>query len=448
MGRDPRLRPIVARYKPPEGLTPAEVGTLVDDSADMADVTATIVDLAVRGVLRIEENKLGDGYTFVLLKRPDEWTGLKPHEEALLNGLFGDFTSLSVSTAELENISTCTCPPSRVTSTTRCVDRGYYRIRPDRVRFGASRAGLTIGVLTAFGGSWLSGVFGMAPLPFIISGIATAIIIIVFGRILPARTPRGARALEEVLGFEEFHEPRRRRSLRTERSRRPRCSRRSCPSRWRCGSTSAGRPAFASVYLQAAELVQQRRIQLRPLRFQRPSQRHVEFGRIDARLLAPQLRQLGRLRLQRRQLGRWWVAAVAVAASRAWRRGVRAGRPQVRRGRHGRDGRGGMATIRKPQMNSRLFDGGAATYVGAGVGALVGLGNRRAGVRDHRGDPVERTIRPTTSHPNQTALSGRLGDDGPRSSPARDHLDDADRHVGNGGRRSMKTPGCVRGRPP
>ena len=204
IGRDPRLRPIVARYKPPEGLTPAEVGTLVDDSADMADVTATIVDLAVRGVLRIEENKLGDGYTFWLLKRPDEWTGLKPHEEALLNGLFGDFTSPSVSTADLENHFYVHLPAIQGHLYDSLVDRGYYRIRPDRVRFGASRAGLTVGVLTAFGGSWLSGVFGMAPLPFIISGIATAIIIIVFGRILPARTPRGARALEEVLGFEDF----------------------------------------------------------------------------------------------------------------------------------------------------------------------------------------------------------------------------------------------------
>jgi uncharacterized protein (TIGR04222 family) len=205
IGRDPRLRPIVARYKPPEGLTPAEVGTLVDDSADMADVTATIVDLAVRGVLRIEENKLGGGYTFVLLKRPDEWTGLKPHEEALLKGLFGDFTSPSVATSELENHFYVHLPAIQGHLYDSLLDRGYYRIRPDRVRYRAYRTGLTVGVLAAFfGGGWLAGVFGMAPAAFIISGIATAVIVIVFGHILPARTPRGARALEEVLGFEDF----------------------------------------------------------------------------------------------------------------------------------------------------------------------------------------------------------------------------------------------------
>src|SRR2546422_5306543 len=56
-GRDPRLRPIVPQYAPPDGLTPGEAGTLVDNSADMRDITATIVDLAVRGYILIEEKE-------------------------------------------------------------------------------------------------------------------------------------------------------------------------------------------------------------------------------------------------------------------------------------------------------------------------------------------------------------------------------------------------------
>ncbi len=39
-GRDPRLRPIAAQYEPPDKLTPSEVGTLVDNSADMRDITS------------------------------------------------------------------------------------------------------------------------------------------------------------------------------------------------------------------------------------------------------------------------------------------------------------------------------------------------------------------------------------------------------------------------
>ena len=55
-GRDPdKNRPIAVRYEPPEGITPAEAGTLYDERADMIDLTSTVVDLAVRGYLKIEE---------------------------------------------------------------------------------------------------------------------------------------------------------------------------------------------------------------------------------------------------------------------------------------------------------------------------------------------------------------------------------------------------------
>jgi hypothetical protein len=68
-GRDPRRRPIAPRYEPPDGLTPAEVGTLVDHRVDVRDITATLVDLAVRGFIVIEEEKR-DG----LLWSSRDWT--------------------------------------------------------------------------------------------------------------------------------------------------------------------------------------------------------------------------------------------------------------------------------------------------------------------------------------------------------------------------------------
>src|SRR6266851_5254983 len=95
-GRDPRLRPIAAQYEPPDQLTPGEAGTLVDNSADMRDITASIVDLAVRGYILIEEKKkdhlLGlihdKDYVFHLRKPRTEWSSLKPHEQELLGGIF------------------------------------------------------------------------------------------------------------------------------------------------------------------------------------------------------------------------------------------------------------------------------------------------------------------------------------------------------------------------
>jgi Predicted membrane protein (DUF2207) N-terminal domain len=42
-------------FAPPEGLHPGQIGTLIDERANTLDVTATIIDLAVRGFLTIQE---------------------------------------------------------------------------------------------------------------------------------------------------------------------------------------------------------------------------------------------------------------------------------------------------------------------------------------------------------------------------------------------------------
>jgi hypothetical protein len=53
-GRDPAGgAALPVRYEPPDGLSPAEVGTVLDERVDLVDVTATLLDLAVRGYLRI-----------------------------------------------------------------------------------------------------------------------------------------------------------------------------------------------------------------------------------------------------------------------------------------------------------------------------------------------------------------------------------------------------------
>ncbi len=53
-GRDPDSGVSVApMYEPPAGISPAEAGTLLDDSIHPRDITSTIVDLAVRGFIHV-----------------------------------------------------------------------------------------------------------------------------------------------------------------------------------------------------------------------------------------------------------------------------------------------------------------------------------------------------------------------------------------------------------
>lgn len=214
-GRDPRLRPITAQYAPPEGLTPAELGTLVDNSPDMRDITASLVDLAVRGYLRIEEKQeeklLGlytdKDYVFRLRKPQNEWTDLKPHERELLDSLFSVGTSASlpsVQLSQLENKFYKDLPGIRDAIFAQLLARGYYGSRPDRVkRHYVIAGGVAIG-LSIWGGGAVSAALGLAPLTSILSGLLTGAIIVGFGWFMPKRTLAGARALEGVLGFEDF----------------------------------------------------------------------------------------------------------------------------------------------------------------------------------------------------------------------------------------------------
>src|SRR5690242_21434146 len=57
--RPPRstLFPYTTLFRSPAGLSPGEAGALVDDQAGIRDVTATLVDLAVRGFITIEEKE-------------------------------------------------------------------------------------------------------------------------------------------------------------------------------------------------------------------------------------------------------------------------------------------------------------------------------------------------------------------------------------------------------
>jgi uncharacterized membrane protein YgcG len=212
-GRDPRLRPIAAQYEPPDQLSPGEVGTLIDNSVDMRDITASIVDLAVRGFIVIEQQTkdhlLGlthsKEYLFHLKKGRPEWSNLKAHEQQLLDGFFaagnaGDTVSL----ADLHNSFYKSIPGIKNQIFASLVGKGYYAKRPDSVRSNYIAFGFIAGFMLIAGGNWLSKHSGMASLPFVIAGISTGIVICGFGWFMPARTQTGARALEGILGFEDF----------------------------------------------------------------------------------------------------------------------------------------------------------------------------------------------------------------------------------------------------
>ncbi len=211
-GRDPRVGPVVVQYAPPETMTPAEAGTLIDDDAGMRDITATIVDLAVRGYLVIEEKDThkmmgilsNKEYVFHLKKKPKEWTGLKSHELLLLAGIFSNGMLPDVELSTLQNRFYKNLPDIKSSIFDELMESGYFTHRPDYVRSAFVGGGFAIGVLLFFMGNALAQQTGIATTPFFIAAFISAAIIAGFGWYMPARTNRGAKALAGVLGFEDF----------------------------------------------------------------------------------------------------------------------------------------------------------------------------------------------------------------------------------------------------
>jgi uncharacterized membrane protein len=211
-GRDPRVGPVAVQYAPPEGMSPAEAGTLVDEAAAMRDITATIVDLAVRGYIVIEEKEKSGimgllhskEYVFHLKKGLREWPGLKAHEMALLAGIFSNGAETDVELSSLQNVFYKNLPGIKNNIFDELMQHGYFQHRPDYVRSGFVGGGVVAGALLVAAGISLSQKMGMAPAPFFVAAILSAGIIAGFGWFMPARTADGAKALAGVLGFEDF----------------------------------------------------------------------------------------------------------------------------------------------------------------------------------------------------------------------------------------------------
>jgi hypothetical protein len=208
VGRDPRLRPIAPRYQPPDGMTPAEAGTIIDDKADMRDVTATIVDLAVRGYLRIEETDAKRAaertFTFHSLRTAAEWQTLKAHERKLMDALFDEGRRTATETDDLENTFFVDLPAIRSELNATLVDGGHFRRHPNHVRAIWIGIGVAVGAIVGIGGIALAAALGQQPGAALVGGFATVAVMVGFAYFMPARTIAGTRALEELKGFEEF----------------------------------------------------------------------------------------------------------------------------------------------------------------------------------------------------------------------------------------------------
>ena len=209
-GRDPDAGMSVApMYEPPPGISPAEAGTLLDDSIHPRDITSTVVDLAVRGYIKIEETSekillfTHKDYIFHLLKPREQWAAdLAPHERVMLENVFasGDETRLS----SLKNRFYTAVPVIRQDIMSALKTKGIYLLDPESANGYSVVAG--IGILVPFAiVQYMGWANFFSSVPLLILCVAISVVIWwLFARVMTAKTVKGARTLVAVLGFQEF----------------------------------------------------------------------------------------------------------------------------------------------------------------------------------------------------------------------------------------------------
>jgi uncharacterized membrane protein YgcG len=205
VGRDVREREtIVPEYEPPDKLRPAQLGVIVDESADKKDVTATIVDLAVRGYLTIKEMESG------LFAKKDwrlEATGKPPkdlltYERVIWNGLFKGRDKVKVS--ELREHFVVSLRAAQEVLYTDSTKRKWFTARPDEVRRGY--AGLAVlAIVVGAGMAWLLGsTLGAGLVGMAVAGVG--VVALGVSQVMPAKTAAGAELLRRTLGFRQYME--------------------------------------------------------------------------------------------------------------------------------------------------------------------------------------------------------------------------------------------------
>lgn len=184
-GRDPKPAVGVANawFSPPQDkkgrdLVPGETGTLIDEQADLRDISATIVDLARRGYLTIIETEKN---TFSFEKRTDlpVKNSLLSFEQELLDGIFAAEHVVPVKGTDFSKVVQAVNKKLYE----QVVDDGFFPKNPEKQR--------TIYYILAI-------------LAFSTGNILLTIVAFVFGRSMPKKTLLGAQQTAIGLALKNF----------------------------------------------------------------------------------------------------------------------------------------------------------------------------------------------------------------------------------------------------
>ncbi|MCP4298947.1 MAG: DUF2207 domain-containing protein, partial [Gammaproteobacteria bacterium] len=193
-GKDPEEGVVVTRYEPPDGFSPASLRYIRQMYYDNKVMTAAVVNLAVKGYLKINHRD-GDHW---LIKRSSDVPRppLAAGEQELYDGLFKGGHKI-----ELDNENHGVLGKAR----------GAHRksLQQDyKQHYFKTNVALNIpAVLIVIGAMLIALNVGRGPTPLVIATIVLSFLTMGFFALIMTRpTTRGRKLLDEMLGFKDFLE--------------------------------------------------------------------------------------------------------------------------------------------------------------------------------------------------------------------------------------------------
>jgi len=206
-GRDPKTRDtIIPQYTAPKGLSPTEVGTIIDEKIDIKDITTVIIDFAVRGFLKIKEiseKKMmffdSTDYEILIVKDYKTEKNIQSHETKILDAIFEGKQSIKISELKLKFYKHIQGIKDEIYN--NLSKGGFFSGNPEKIRGAYLGIGITICVITVFVISGFADTLGSV---FMFSLIASGILFMIFSKFMPRKTLKGADAYIQIKGLEEY----------------------------------------------------------------------------------------------------------------------------------------------------------------------------------------------------------------------------------------------------
>lgn len=196
-----RRRRVPVRTEPPEDARPGEVGYLMSTHTEIVQISATMIDLAVRGFLTVHHE---DDSSWTFRRAPMDAADLSAYERTVLKRLFPKVEGRIRVTSSTGQVSRTkgSFATTREALARRVGAREWFRIPPEKARWRTHRLGVLICV---FGLLSLVPFVGLMGLGLWSAGIVVAgLAVLVVMPFAPSRTPAGSAIYEQAEGFRQF----------------------------------------------------------------------------------------------------------------------------------------------------------------------------------------------------------------------------------------------------